>query len=298
VRALVNDQQVRLDTKLQNGQVVAIVTSKSKPGPSRDWLREDLGYVTTASAREKIRQWFRRQERGDNVAQGKEILTRELRRLGLDLKPEDIHKYFPRHAKVDDMLAAIGYGAISQQQIASRLGEDGAKEVLSATPHVPKPNAPLRLDVMGVGDLMANLAACCKPVSGDPIIGYVTRGRGITVHRADCPNVRNRPEPERLLEVSWGSREGETFAVGIRVRAWDRVGLLKDISSLLADEKVNILYVQTTTNDDRTVSLFVTIEVTDVGQLSRILEKIERVPAVDEVTRDTSGSSARLAAGD
>ncbi len=298
VRALVNDQQVRLDTKLQNGQVVSIVTSKAKLGPSRDWLREDLGYVTTASAREKIRQWFRRQERGDNVAQGREILERELRRLGLDLKPEDIHKNFPRYAKVDDMLAAIGYGAISPQQIAARLGEDGAKEVLAASPHVPKPKSPLRLDVMGVGDLMANLAPCCRPVSGDPIIGYVTRGRGITVHRTDCPNVLNRPDPERLVDVSWGTREGETFAVGIRVRAWDRVGLLKDISSLLADEKVNILYVQTTTNDDRTVNLFVTIEVTDVGQLSRILNKIESVPAVDEVRRDTSGSATRLAAGD
>jgi GTP pyrophosphokinase len=298
VRAKVNDQQVRLDTKLSNGQVVEVVTSKAKLGPSRDWMRDDLGYITTASAREKIRQWFRRQERGENVAQGKEILDRELRRLGLEMRPEEIHKHFPRYAKVEDMLAAIGYGAISAQLIASRLGDAGAKEVLSASPHVPKPKAPLRLDVMGVGDLLTNLAPCCKPVNGDPIIGYVTRGRGITVHRADCPNVLNRNDPERLVQVSWGTTTGETFPVGIHVKAWDRVGLLRDVSTLLSDERVNILYVQTTTNDDRTVNLYVTIEVENVGQLSRILNKIESVPAVDEVRRDTSGTAARLAAGD
>jgi guanosine-3',5'-bis(diphosphate) 3'-pyrophosphohydrolase len=298
VRAKVNDQQVRLDTKLQNGQVVEVVTSKAKLGPSRDWMREDLGYITTASAREKIRQWFRRQERGENVSQGKEILDRELRRLGLEMRPEEIHKHFPRYAKVEDMLAAIGYGAISAQLIASRIGDAGAKEVLAASPHVPKPRAPLRLDVMGVGDLLTNLAPCCKPVNGDPIIGYVTRGRGITVHRTDCSNILNRNDPERLVQVSWGSKTGETFPVGIHIKAWDRVGLLKDVSTLLSDERVNILYVQTTTNDDRTVNLFVTIEVENVGQLSRILNKIESIPAVDEVRRDTSGTAARLAAGD
>ena len=298
VRARVNDQQVRLDTPLKNGQVVEVVTSKAKLGPSRDWLREDLGFITSASAREKIRQWFRRQERGENISQGKETLERELRRLGLDMRPEDIHKHFPRYAKVEDMLAAIGYGAISSQLIASRIGDAGAKEVLSASPHVAKPKSPLRLDVMGVGDLLTNLAPCCKPVNGDEIIGYVTRGRGITVHRGDCPNVQNRNDPERLVQVSWGTKSGETFPVGIRVKAWDRVGLLKDVSTVLADERVNILFVQTTTNDDRTVDLSVTIEVENVGQLSRILNKIESVPAVDEVRRDTSGSAARLAAGD
>ena len=155
----------------------------------------------------------------------------------------------------------------------------------------------MRLDVMGVGDLLTNLASCCKPVNGDPIIGYVTRGRGITVHRADCPNVLNRSDPERLIEVTWGSNPGDTFPVGIHIRAWDRVGLLKDISTLLADERVNILYMQTVTDDDRTVNLYVTIEVSNVGQLSKILNKIESVPAVDEVRRDSSGPTYQRAAG-
>jgi guanosine-3',5'-bis(diphosphate) 3'-pyrophosphohydrolase len=296
VGAKVNDQWVRLDYKLQNGQVVQILTSKTK-GPSRDWLQEDAGYVTTAGAREKIRQWFRRQERDENIAQGREILDRELRRLGLDLKPEDLLKHFPRYARVDDFLAAIGYGGVSPQAIASRLGENGAKEVLAATPHVPKPNTPQRLTVTGVGDLLTNLAQCCKPVSGDPIVGYVTRGRGITVHRADCPNVVNLPDPERLVPVSWGeTSKDETFAVAIKLTAWDRVGLLKDISTLLADEKVNILYVSTTTHDDRTVALDITVEVVDVGQLSRVLHKLESIQYVFEVRRDTSGASVRAGA--
>jgi GTP pyrophosphokinase len=152
---------------------------------------------------------------------------------------------------------------------------------------------------MGVGDLLTSLATCCKPVNGDQIVGYVTRGRGITVHRADCPNVANLPDPERLILVTWGSKAGETYPVNIQVRAWDRVGLLKDISTLLADEKVNIIFVQTVTNDDRTVSLRITIEVENVGQLSRVLHKIESVPAVDEVRRDTSsGASSTRLAGD
>ncbi|MEA2513729.1 MAG: diphosphokinase / guanosine-3,5-bis(diphosphate) 3-diphosphatase [Thermomicrobiales bacterium] len=291
VGAKVNDQWVRLDTKLQNGQVVQILTSKTK-GPSRDWLQEDAGYVTTAGAREKIRQWFRRQERDENIAQGRETLDRELRRLGLDHKPEELLKHFPRFTKVDDFLAAIGYGGVSPQSIASRLGENGARDLLAATPHVPKPNTPQRLTVTGVGDLLTNLAQCCKPVSGDPIVGYVTRGRGITVHRTDCLNVVNRPDPERLVPVSWGeSSKDETFAVGIKLTAWDRVGLLKDISTLLADERVNILYVATTTHDDRTVTLDITLEVIDVGQLSRILHKLESIQYVFEVRRDTSGAA-------
>ncbi len=292
VRAKVNEQLVRLDTPLKNGQVVEVSTSKTKLGPSRDWLREDLGYLTTASAREKIRQWFRRQERDENLSQGKDILDKELRRLGVDLKADDLHKHFPRYSKVEDMIAAIGYGAISPRLIASKIGDTEVKNALTSNSHVPKPRAPLRLDVMGVGDLLTSLATCCKPVSGDQIVGYVTRGRGITVHRSDCPNLTNLPDPERLIQVTWGSKAGETYPVNIHVRAWDRVGLLKDISTLLADEKVNIIYVQTVTNDDRTVSLRITIEVENLGQLSKVLHKIESVPAVDEVRRDTSGTAA------
>jgi GTP pyrophosphokinase len=292
VGAKINEQLVPLNSKLQNGQVVRILTSKAKVGPSRDWLQASTGYVTTASAREKIRQWFRRQERDENIAQGKETLERELRRLSLDLRPEDILKHFPRFAKVDDLLAAIGYGGVSPQLIASRLGETEAKDVFVTSPTLIAPTAPSRVQVMGVGDLLTNLAQCCKPVNGDKIIGYVTRGRGITVHRQDCRNVQNLPDAERLVQVTWGDRGHDTFPVAITLYAWDRVGLLKDVSTLLADERVNILSVLTNTHDDRTVTLLLTLEVEDVVQLSRILHRLESIQDVYEVRRDTSGTGA------
>jgi GTP pyrophosphokinase len=295
VGAKVNDQLVPLNYRLQNGQVVRVLTSKTKVGPSRDWLQASAGYVTTASAREKIRQWFRRRERDENIAQGKEILERELRRLSLDLKPEELLKHFPQYPKVDDLLAAIGYGGVSPQLVAARLDQTREKDVLVAAPHIEVPRSPARLQVMGVGDLLTNLATCCKPVNGDRIVGYVTRGRGITVHRQDCPNVASLPDPERLVPVSWGDRGQETFPVTIRVHAWDRVGFLKDVSTVLADEKVNIVSVLTTTHDDRTVTLLVTVEVEGIGQLSKILQKLEGIRDVYDVRRDTGQATARAA---
>jgi GTP pyrophosphokinase len=287
VGAKVNDQLIPLDSRLQNGQVVRILTSNSKVGPSRDWLLASSEYVTTASAREKIRRWFRSQERDENITQGKEIVEREIRRLSLDLKPEDILKSFPQYPKLDDFYAAIGYGAVSPQLIAARLDVNRGRDVLTTTAHVAAPRSEPRLSVLGAGDLLTNLATCCSPVNGDPIVGYVTRGRGITVHRDDCSNVASLPDPERLIPVSWGDRGVDTFPVTIRVRAWDRVGFLKDVSTLLADEKVNILSVLTTTHDDRTVTLLVTVEVEGIGQLSKILRKLEGVRDVYEVRRDT-----------
>jgi GTP diphosphokinase / guanosine-3',5'-bis(diphosphate) 3'-diphosphatase len=297
VGAKVNDQLVPLDSKLQNGQVVRILTSKAKTGPSRDWLLASSEYVTTASAREKIRRWFRSQERDENIVQGKEILDRELRRLSIDVKPDDVLKAFPQYPKMDDFLAAIGYGAVSPQHIASRLDVQKDRAALLPAPHIEVPRTPARLSVMGAGDLLTNLATCCKPVNGDDIVGYVTRGRGITVHRRDCPNVATLPDPERLLPVTWGAQGEETFPVAIRVRAWDRVGFLKDVSTVLADERVNILSVLTTTHDDRTVTLLVTAEVEGLGQLSTVLRKLEGIRDVYEVRRDTAGAPVRAAAG-
>jgi GTP pyrophosphokinase len=148
---------------------------------------------------------------------------------------------------------------------------------------------------MGVGDLLTNLATCCRPVNGDTIVGYVTRGRGVTVHRVDCPNILNATEPERLVPVTWGDQGEETFPVTIQIKAWDRVGLLRDVSTLLADERVNIVNVLTTTHDDRTVSLFATVEVEGIGQLSKILQKLEGVREVYEVHRETGVTAARAA---
>jgi GTP diphosphokinase / guanosine-3',5'-bis(diphosphate) 3'-diphosphatase len=286
VGATVNGQMVPLDYRLQNAQVVKIKTSKTVNGPRRDWLQADNGYVKTASAREKIRQWFRRQERDENISQGKDALERELRRLGLDMKLEDVLQKFPRYTKLDDFLAAIGYGAVTSQAIAQKLDES-PKDVFPTSNIIKAPSAPARVEVMGAGNLLTIQANCCRPVPGDAIVGYTTRGRGVVYHRKDCPNIVNIADPERLVPVSWGGQIHETHPVPIRVHALDRVGLLKDVSTLLSDERTNILSMLTQTHDDRSVTLLLTIEVEGVGHLSRVMQRLEQVRDVVEVHRDT-----------
>jgi GTP pyrophosphokinase len=285
VGATVNGQMVPLDYKLQNGQVVKVRTSKTVSGPRRDWLQASAGYVKTASAREKIRQWFRRQERDENIAQGRETLERELRRLGLEIKLEDVLQRFPRYTKLDDFLAAIGYGAVSAQQIVGKLDET-PKDVFPVSSTVKAPTTPARVEVMGAGNLLTIQANCCRPVPGDPIVGYTTRGRGVVYHRRDCPNVAHLPDPERLVPVSWGAEAHETHPVPVRVIALDRVGLLRDVSTMLSDERVNIISVLTQTHDDRSVTLLLTVEVESVGQLSRMMHRLESLRDVIEVRRD------------
>ncbi len=294
VGATVNGQMVPLDYKLQNGQVVKIKTSKTVSGPRRDWLQANAGYVKTASAREKIRQWFRRQERDENISQGKEILERELRRIGLEMKLEDVLERFPRFNKLDDFLAAIGYGGVSAQSIVQKLDET-PKDVFPVSNVVKAPTTPARVEVMGAGNLLTIQANCCRPVPGDPIVGYTTRGRGVVYHRKDCVNVANLPDPERLVPVSWGAEVHATHPVPVRMKALDRVGLLRDVSTLLSDERVNILSVLTQTHDDRTVTLLLTVEVDSVNQLSRIMHRLESVRDVVEVRRDVSNVTQALA---
>lgn len=287
VGAKVNDQIVPLDHKLSNGSVVKILTSNTKVGPSRDWLMPSNGYVVTASAREKIRQWFRRQERDENIAQGREILDRELRRLGIDdIKLDDVAKMFPSYQRVDDFLAAIGYGGVTPQQIATKLAEDEQQTVLpKEAPAENEVQLARGVQVMGVGDLYTRLARCCRPVYGDEIVGYTTRGRGITVHRADCPNVANIHDDPRLIPVNWGHLR-ESYSVTVRVEAWDRVGLLRDLTTLVSDEKVNMDSVFTNTHDDQTVTVLVTLNVDDVRQLSRLLQRMESLRDVFMVRRE------------
>jgi len=286
VGAKVNDALVPLDYRLQNGQVVKILTSKNRTGPSRDWLNPALGFIKTATAREKVRQWFRRQEREANIAEGRNMLEKELKRLGLEVSFDEVHKHFPRYARLDDFLAAIGYGAVTMQAITNKLVE-ATEQPLLLPQTAPEPARPAGgLEVQGVGDLLINLARCCKPVPGDEIIGFITRGKGITVHRTDCPNIRNEPEKERLIAINWGAHRQELYPVTVRIEAWDRVGLLRDISTVVADDKVNMTSVLTTTHSDRTVTLLVTLMVSSVGQLSRILARIENVRDVYDVRRD------------
>ena len=301
VGAMVNDRLVPLDYRLHNGEMIKIMTSRAKVGPSRDWLLASSGYVHTAQAREKIRQWFRRQQRDQNIAQGRDMLEKELKRLGVEMKLDEIAKQFPRYNRLDDFLAAIGYGAVTTQQIAQQVSALNPPEHVIALPPpeaAPRPaSATSAIEVMGVGDLLTRLATCCKPVPGDEIIGYVTRGRGITVHRADCPNVLHEPEPARLVAVSWGKTQTQAYPVGVRLESWDRVGLMRDVSSVAADEKINLLSINSVTHPDRTVTMRLTVEVASVEALSRVLQRFEQIRDIYEVRRDTPIISKGAKAG-
>jgi GTP pyrophosphokinase len=288
--AKVDGKLVGLDYQLRNGDQVEILTAK-RGGPSRDWLNPHLGYVKTSRARSKIRQWFKRQNRDENIVQGREVLERELKRLGLDETPFDqIAKKFNLD-KVDDLMAAIGAGDINAHQIAGRALElvQPEEEILEIPPVRVTPIAPTTgIRVRGVGDLLTNLAHCCNPLPGDDIVGYITRGRGVTIHRQDCPNILRTNDRERLIEVDWGPEITETYPVDVRVEAYDRQGLLRDIASVVADEAINLSAANVMTRKkDHMATMVVTLEIADIDQLSRVLARIERLPNVLEARRQT-----------
>jgi GTP pyrophosphokinase len=281
--AKVNGRMVPLTYQLKTGDTVEIITAKGDKGPSRDWLNLDLGYLHTSHAKEKVRQWFRKQERGENIARGKEILDKELRRLGISITEDELAVLFKKESK-EEFLAAIGYGDISIHQIANRLAVPEEKPIPQVTPK--KQGAASGIQVMGVDNLLTQIATCCNPMPGDDIIGYVTRSRGISVHRKDCPNVVNTTEKERLINVGWGTGE-QLYSVPVRIDVFDRVGLLRDITGVVAEEGINITSASTAERDDGTSVITLTLQTKGLGQLSQLLSKIEGVQGVINVARLT-----------
>lgn len=288
--ARVNGKLVSLGYQLESGDQVDILTAR-RGGPSRDWLNPTLGYTKTSRARNKIRQWFRRQDREQNVAQGREIIERELKRLGLGhLGHEAVAQLF-NYEKLDDFHAAVGFGDINSQQVASKIAETRPQvddESLSLAPPLPLPTIE-GIQVQGTGGLLTRLARCCNPLPGDDIIGYVTRGRGVTIHRCDCPNILCLRDTERLIEVNWGTRL-QTIPVTIRITAYDRTKLLSEISSIISAEDINMSAVNMPSHRDQQkniVTLYITLEIRHIAQLSHVLTKIEWLPNVIEAQRHT-----------
>ena len=287
----INGRLVALDYQLRNGDVVEIVTSKTPRGPSRDWLNPSLGFVKTAHAREKIRQWFKRQERAENIERGKEQLDKELSRLGLShAHLEDVLPNF-KLDKIEDLYLAIGCGELNPQAVVVRLagGESTTEDDIPVSaPTVSESEVAHAVQVMGVGDLLTRVARCCSPVPGDAIIGFVTRGNGVTVHRADCTNVVHLSDRERLVNVEWGRVHQQVFPAVIRLEAWDRDGLLRDVAALVAEDRVNMTSVTAVTHPDHTATIKATLEVANIQTLSRILARLERIKGVRSVMRDAS----------
>jgi GTP pyrophosphokinase len=293
IGAKVNGRLVPLNYQLHNGDMVEILTSKQARGPTRDWLNPNLGFVRTSHAREKIRQWFKKQERAENIDRGREMLDRELRRLGLSLSlvEADLLRIF-RFDALEDFLATLGYGGITVTQVATRLAhlmEPPTPPALPEAEPIRTRSSTTAVQVLGTGDLLTQLSRCCNPVPGDPIIGYVTRSRGVSVHKVDCHNILHEDEPERLIEVEWG-RSDALYPVAVRIEAYDRVGLLRDVSTIIAEEKVNMVGVRTQEHGDRTTTLHLTLETSGVEQLTRLLTKLEGVRGVTAAMRVTDGS--------
>jgi GTP pyrophosphokinase len=285
--AKVNGKLVGLDYQLKNGDQVSILTT-NRGGPSRDWLNPALGYVETSRARSKIRQWFRRQKREENIAQGHELLERELKRLGVEGMPHEKVAQLFQYDKLNNFLAAVGYGDINSQQIATRIIEaERREEILEEELELPAGPPPTRVGegvmVRGTGGLLTHLARCCGPVPGDEIIGYVTRGRGVTVHRRDCPNILRIRELERLIEVAWGIKE-KTYPATICIVAYDRGGLMRDIAAVVAAAGINVTAFNVSTAKN-IANVYATLEISDIAQLSSVLAKIERLPNVVEARR-------------
>jgi len=297
IGAKVNGKLVPLDYELRTGDTVEILTSKAQgEGPSQDWLQ----FVATPRARNKIRQWFARGRREDALDQGRDLLQKQMRKQNLPFKrlaTDDVLQQVVddlKYPDVDSLYVAVGEGHVSPQSVLARLSrlvtgspdEDVTEVPLARPVRVTQTDVSKGVMVKGLPDVWVKLGRCCTPVPGDVIVGFVTRGQGVSVHRDDCPNVKAlRREPERLIEVAWSEGKSTTFVVAVQVEALDRTRLLSDIATVLSDHHVNILSATTTTGRDRITRLRFTFELADIAHLSSILTAVKRIESVYDAYR-------------
>lgn len=282
--AKVNGKLVTLDYQLRTGDQVEILTAK-QGGPSRDWLNPALGLVRTQRARSKVRQWFKRQDREQNLTHGKAMLERELKRLGIaEVDYDRLTREFD-YRTVDDLYVGLGCGDLSLGRIINKLSDvNKEKDPLLITHPLPeKKDNGNAVSILGMKGLLTTFARCCNPAPGDEIIGYITRGRGCTIHRQDCPNILRLTDRERLVKVSWGEPQ-KTYPVSVQVKAYDRQGLMGDISSILSNEGINLVDINLKVNHNL-ASINLIVDVGDITQLSRLLTRIEALPNVMEAHR-------------
>ncbi|HHT70573.1 MAG TPA: bifunctional (p)ppGpp synthetase/guanosine-3',5'-bis(diphosphate) 3'-pyrophosphohydrolase [Firmicutes bacterium] len=296
IGAKVNGHLVPLDYKLQNGDIVEIVTSKLAAGPSRDWLK----LVRTPQAKAKIRQWFKKERKEESVARGRETLEKEIRKLGYE--PHELLADGPLEAVLErlsfstteDLLASVGYGGLSVNQVITRLREEYRRlnpeiEAQMAVPDLkPRPqttDVSRGVKVKGVDNLLIRLSHCCNPVPGDPIIGYITRGRGVSVHRVNCPNVAFLSDPERLIEVSWDQDQAASFAADVELAAMDRPELLSDVMNVLSDMRTRISAVNARTTRDMIAIISLRLEIRNLEELKAIINRLSSIRDVFSVER-------------
>jgi GTP pyrophosphokinase len=283
--ARVNGKMVSLDYRLKSGQQVDIITA-NKGGPNRDWMNENLGYTAASRTRSKIRGWFRQQEKEKNISQGREVVNRELRRLAVNdvYTIEDIATAL-KFKDIDSFLAKVGFGDIQSTQIGGAISalqqklqpDDDLRPLLTIKPRSKT------LTVKGIAGLHTKMAGCCTPIPPEPIMGYITRGRGVTIHKKDCKTLIATAEPERWIDVEWGIEE-ETYPIPIVVKAYRRPGLIDEIANILNGQNINLA--KTKTNTSNSIStIYMVAEVTSLDQLNHVLSKFEKLNNVIEAGR-------------
>ncbi len=290
--AKVNGKLVSLDYVLKTGEKVEILAAK-RGGPSLDWLNPNLGLVKTQRARAKIKRWFKRQAREKNINQGKTLLEKELRRLGLtNINIDRLAREFEQR-NVDDFYEAIGNGDLAVGRIVNHLTLTEEEEEIDLEQLTRPPSKSLAVSqdnvtVLGLKGLLTVMAKCCNPTPGDAIVGYITRGRGATIHRSDCPNIMRIRDRERLVRVTWGEVKS-TYPVPVRIKAYDRNGLMKDVSTLITEEGINMVKVSVDVNKKNLAVFDIVLEVRDLAELSKILDKLENLANVVEAQRVRPG---------
>lgn len=303
VGAKVDGRIVPIDYKLKNGNIVQILTSSNSAGPSRDWLK----IVKSSQAKTKIKQWFKKERREENIDKGQEIIEKEIRRLGLIITTSSLQKLLLGMAKKlgfsneEDLYAAIGYGGITLTQVMPKIKEVAKKEVVheniekevqplpKESPKKKKENISQGVRVKGIDNIMVRFARCCNPVPGDDIVGYITRGRGVSIHRSDCPNIVDNAEiVDRFMEVEWDIGKAIEFQVEIQIKATDRKGLLSEVTLMLAEAKIPINALNARTTKERTAVFNMVLEISDIENLNKLMQKLKKLQGVTDVFRVTT----------
>ena len=301
VGAKVNGRIVPLDYQLKNGDIVEVITSKQSNGPSRDWIN----IVGSSDTRNKIKNWFKKERREENILKGREMLEREVKRLGYEIKvlvtPEKL-KTVGNKLRIDtdeNLLATLGYGGVTLNTVMSKLVElykkeqklettkDLAQVLAELKPRKSKAKASHGILVKGEEGIMVKLARCCNPIPGDPVVGYITRGSGVSVHRADCPNVlSNNPEEQsRLIEVSWDVGIDDVYKVNIMITSQDRPGMMSDIMNITSEAKLNIFSLSCHTDKNKMATTHMGLDITSLEQLEYVMNRIRRMKGVYTVER-------------
>ena len=311
VGAKVNGRIVPLDYQLKNGDIVEVITSKQSNGPSRDWIN----IVGSSDTRNKIKNWFKKERREENIVKGREMLEREVKRLGYEIKvlvtPEKL-KAVGNKLRIDtdeNLLATLGYGGVTLNTVMSKLVElykkeqklettkDLAQVLAELKPRKSKAKASHGILVKGEEGIMVKLARCCNTIPGDPVVGYITRGSGVSVHRADCPNVlSNNPEEQsRLIEVSWDVGIDDVYKVNIMITSQDRPGMMSDIMNITSEAKLNIFSLSCHTDKNKMATTHMGLDITSLEQLEYVMNRIRRMKGVYTVERvfSTSGGGGK-----